>query len=114
MYNKTYICLEELLEEIDDMIGTIHYTLPYQNDIDVMISGMERVRDCAMDSYSYDVAIQKHGRWVDKGWDGDLSWQIDGRGACWKVFECSACGSRDGNYKSNYCPHCGAKMDLGE
>lgn len=55
----------------------------------------------------------KHGRWIDKGMDGDFSWRIDGRGSCWHVHECSACG---GNLcvmlPSNFCPHCGAKMDL--
>lgn len=29
------------------------------------------------------------------------------------VFECSNCKRTD-NYKRNYCPNCGAKMDKGE
>ena len=31
------------------------------------------------------------GEWVDKGWDGDFSWKIDGRGNCWKGIESSQC-----------------------
>lgn len=67
--------------------------------------------DILIEAPTIDAVEAVHGRWVDKGWDGDFSWQIDGRGACWKVFECSACGSRGGSYKSHYCPNCGAKMD---
>ena len=54
----------------------------------------------------------RHGRWVDLGWAGDSSWEIDGRGACWHVYECSECSARNcGGPKTNYCPKCGAKMD---
>ena len=52
-----------------------------------------------------------HGEWIDKGWDGDFSWKIDGRGNCWKVEECSACGYKlCGSAKTNFCPECGAMM----
>lgn len=51
----------------------------------------------------------KEGHWIDKGWNGDWAWQIDGRGNCWRVIECSECGKRVST-GSNYCPHCGAKM----
>lgn len=49
------------------------------------------------------------GHWIDKGWNGDWAWQIDGRGNCWRVIECSECG-KSVSVESNYCPHCGAKM----
>jgi len=49
------------------------------------------------------------GYWIDKGWNGDWAWQIDGRGNCWRVIECSECGKRV-LVESNYCPNCGAKM----
>lgn len=51
------------------------------------------------------------GYWIDKGWNGDWAWQIDGRGNCWRVIECSECGKRV-LVESNYCPHCGAKMTI--
>ena len=51
------------------------------------------------------------GEWIDKGWDGDFSWKIDGRGNCWKVEECSICGHKlCGSAKTNFCPECGADM----
>ena len=60
-----------------------------------------------------DAATVVHGKWIDKGWDGDFSWRIDGRGSCWKVMACSACGENlCSSTKTDYCPHCGAKMDL--
>ena len=49
----------------------------------------------------------KEGHWIDKGWDGDWAWQIDGRGNCWRVIECSECG-KSVLVESNYCPHCGS------
>lgn len=50
------------------------------------------------------------GEWVDKGWDGDFSWKIDGRGNCWKVIECSQCQCKV-SAQTNFCPNCGARMD---
>lgn len=41
----------------------------------------------------------KHGRWIDRGY--------------MKVgFNCSVCGAYVISGKENYCPNCGAKMDL--
>lgn len=57
-----------------------------------------------------DVVEVRHGRWLDKGWDGDFSWQIDGRGSCWRVYECSKCQCKT-SAKTDYCPNCGARMD---
>lgn len=51
------------------------------------------------------------GHWIDKGWNGDWAWQIDGRGNCWRVIECSECG-KSVLAESNYCPNCGAKMEV--
>lgn len=43
----------------------------------------------------------KHGRWIDNGiYDSMLS-------------ACSICGYSCGAYSFNYCPNCGARMDLG-
>lgn len=58
-------------------------------------------------------AFVKHGRWIDKGREGDFSWNIDGRGRSWSITECSVCGQRlCGIPQTKYCPNCGAKMDL--
>ena len=54
----------------------------------------------------------KHGEWIDKGWKGDWQFETDGRGNCWKCFECSNCHAW---YQSEtpYCPNCGAIMTGG-
>ena len=50
-----------------------------------------------------DVAPVVHGRWI-----------ANGDGYHW-TYNCSICAWKDGypfNERHNFCPHCGAKMDL--
>lgn len=54
-------------------------------------------------------ADRPQGEWIDKGWKGDWQFETDGRGHCWKVFECSVCNGWD-TRKTRFCPHCGARM----
>lgn len=49
---------------------------------------------------SADVAPVRHGRWAETVTDGFL------------FVSCSACGFKTGRIDYNYCPNCGAKMDL--
>ena len=53
-----------------------------------------------------DVAPVVHGRWIHDGCriEGGIDW-----------CHCSECGKSD-NFcaRTNYCPHCGAKMDGGD
>lgn len=49
------------------------------------------------------------GKWIDNGWHGDWQFETDGRGNCWKEFECSNCNCRV-KYITPFCPQCGAKM----
>ena len=44
----------------------------------------------------------KHGRWVDNGIPESM------------LSKCSVCDYSCGAYSFNYCPNCGAKMDLEE
>lgn len=57
-----------------------------------------------------EVEVVRHGKWIDRGWDGDFSWQIGGRGSCWRVYECSECQCRT-KRETDYCPSCNARMD---
>ena len=54
-------------------------------------------------------ADRPQGEWIDKGWKGDWQFETDGRGNCWKVFECSVCNGWD-TRKTRFCSHCGAHM----
>ena len=51
-----------------------------------------------------DVAEVVHGRWI---WneEGEIDWE--------KFYRCSNCGDKE-YWESNFCPNCGAKMDLEE
>lgn len=48
----------------------------------------------------------KHGKWVIQNWRGELA-----------QYGCNLCGQvmeMYGDKPTNYCPNCGAKMDLEE
>ena len=51
----SYINREAVVEEINDAISNIAFTSPYQNDIDTMVRGMERVLDIVEDAFACDV-----------------------------------------------------------
>ena len=60
---------------------------------------------------SEDVALVRHGRWIDLG---DDYWE---RGRTSTRYKCSECGRRAGQKQAklyHYCPNCGAKMDGGD
>lgn len=69
-----------------------------------------RFKHMIYDSPAADVAEVKHGKWVEV-------YRENIWGDSVHVLECSACGkytvgTRGIMTKSNYCPNCGAKMDL--
>ena len=77
----------------------------YLNDDYIEINGYGAIEDIrALSS-----ADRPQGEWIDKGWKGDWQFETDGRGNCWKVFECSVCNGWD-TRKTRFCPHCGAHM----
>lgn len=59
------------------------------------------LRDCIPDS---DVEPVRHGRW------NDINSNERNPVTAW-VCRCSLCGCPQ-DYKHNFCPHCGARMDL--
>lgn len=52
---KEYIEREAVLKELDDLISNIAFSSPYQDDINVMVCGMERARDCVEEAPATDV-----------------------------------------------------------
>lgn len=100
--NKEYIDREALLKECNDTISNIQFSSPYQDEIDAMISGIERIRDAIYDAPDVDVAPVRHGEWipiVSYFWG-----KPDGR------YYCSEC-HRVETMKGIYCRLCGARMD---
>lgn len=49
-----------------------------------------------------DVRPERHGHWIYQEPDDKFSW---------KPYLCSACGEKGGKNYTEFCPHCGAKMD---
>lgn len=48
-----------------------------------------------------------HGRWIEKE---EKIWNLEK--PIVTGWECSKCGEMYGHYTYNYCPNCGAKMDM--
>ena len=64
----------------------------------------QRVKTLLLRQPAADVAEVVHGRWI---WneDGEIDWE--------QFYRCSNCGDKE-YWESNFCPNCGAKMDLEE
>lgn len=89
-----YIKREELMEF---PIRRNHYDR--KNGNKHFINGIETVLEYAENLPAADVAPVRHGQWIDaREYCGD--------------YLCSNCEALYGTNKFNYCPNCGAKMDL--
>ena len=95
-------------EAISEGIRKYYYKNPpnssYEEGFD---RGLDRAQRAILDAPAADVAPVVHGRWEY------YDTYIDGI----TIFRCTCCGDfqsgRDGwGWKKNYCPKCGAKMDL--
>ena len=64
----------------------------------------QRVKTLLLRQHAADVAEVVHGRWI---WneEGEIDWE--------QFYRCSNCGDKE-YWESNFCPNCGAKMDLEE
>ena len=105
MAEKEYIEREATLNEIDEAISNIQFTSPYQNEIEIMVQGMERVRDIVESAFAEDVEEVKHAYWHDIYLI--TPWVATGI--------CSACNTKS-YINSDFpyfkrCPECGAFMD---
>ena len=62
----------------------------------------QRVKTILLRQPAADVAEVVHGRWI---WneEGEIDWE--------QFYRCSNCGDKE-YWESNFCPNCGAKMDL--
>ena len=93
-----YIKRESAIEAIMSDPPDAHYQSWYA----------EKINEISAD----DVAPVRHGRWERYSDDKFVGYDENGRLKYRKVYkhECSVC-LRETAVKSNYCPHCGAKMD---
>lgn len=107
--DKEYIERGYLIKEAENILIYRMQSCMSHERIEDAVSTLEWLKYHAP---AADVMEVRHGRWIDKGWNGDESWHIDGRGSCWRVHECSECKAQQKGETTSYCPNCGAKMDL--
>ena len=94
-------------EAISEKIRKYYYKNPpnssYGEGFD---RGLDRAQRAILDAPAADVAPVRHGRWLGWGKSGTPTYENYGT--------CSVCGEDAEIYTEhrNYCPNCGAKMDL--
>ena len=86
-----------------DAVLDVYYDTP-----DIDLSG-EKFEAAIRKIQAADVSPVRHGRWVNE------QMIVGGFAETW-ACDCSVCGrtQREPLWKPNYCPNCGAKMDLEE
>lgn len=99
---KDLIRRSDLLKEADKRRDEVNY----HDDAEICI-GMDAIIEVIEDMDTVDAEPVRHGRWIH-GW----TFMPLPKGVIWA--NCSLC---DMDYngpddKANYCPNCGAKMDL--
>ena len=99
MPEKEYIEREAIEKAFAEEIST--------NYLDDYAKGFQAALLAVMSIPTADVAPVRHGRWIEECEES--------------LYSCSACGAEwvtiEGTPKENdmdFCPHCGAKMDLKE
>ncbi len=100
-----YIEAIKLLEYLDVMIGALSYPLSEAGeDAKAYVEGFKEARSVVERFPTADAAPVVHGRWINKS------------GGFWEAADCSNCGERHltVGISPNYCPSCGARMDLEE
>lgn len=101
--------VKEILAERDKIPRTVP-TAPYELGTekpyhagDQMRGGIRKALRCIEQAPTVDAVPVAHGRWVEKE---KYTFGI--------MYDCSLCENRilDNGHNWNYCPNCGAKMDL--
>ena len=96
-----YIDADKLIEAIEDSIGCINFSSPYQDDNDAIVEGMERIKSIVDDTPTVDAVPVVHGR-VETTTDRFSVYHQN----------CSECDEElEWKAYPNYCPNCGAKLD---
>lgn len=81
----------------------------YFEDVAIETTTGNDIEDlCPLFENKADFVEAKHGVWIEVNQTGKNSRHIK-----YTTKQCSVCGYWNGRRKTNYCPHCGAKMDGG-
>ena len=91
-------------EAISEEIRKYYYKNPPNSSYGAGFDrGLDRAQRAILDAPAADVAPVRHGRWIEKD---KYTFGV--------MYDCSICDNRilDNGHSWNYCPNCGAKMDL--
>ena len=92
----------------DKLISAEKLFAVLRDDININGSNLAKVKRHINAAPAVDAVEVVHGRWVMTLYKTTSK---RGRVIANKKFACSVCGYCNGRKQSNYCPHCGAKMD---
>ena len=99
-----YIEREALQKLFNEVSTSLLCKKELAKDTEHMIRAFLMVTEMIQDAPAADVVPVVHGRWEYIGTDKNGH-----------VYRCANCAGRIGlDYETEYCPNCGAKMDLGE
>ena len=100
-----YKDVEQLKKQIADFKRAVNSVKPMNSDyLTGYISALSVVEGAIAEQPTTDVAPVRRGRWINESF----------------YTRCSACGNMaiydkyGQEFESDYCPHCGAKMDGGD
>ena len=104
-----YINLDELLEDIErNVVFTLRPDKP--SSINAELRGAKKIIDRIQCAPAADVVEVRHGRWIDMG--DFISCSVCNSTRL-KEFLCDYAVAKRLDVRTNYCPHCGARMDGG-
>lgn len=105
--SKEYIEREPLQKLFNEVSTSLLCKKELVKDTEHMVRAFLMVTEMIQDAPAADVAPVRHGRFVHDGprFDGAVDW-----------WHCSSCGGLVSGVETrfDYCPYCGAKMDMEE
>lgn len=85
-----------------DKFEVVGGKVPEGYDVDSYLAGNNEILEMIDNAPTVDAVPVVHGHWIE----------VRDKYNCKMGEKCSVCGRRVRNMGENYCPKCGAKMDL--
>ena len=100
--------MDEYIKRDDALLAISYYPIENPEPDDIIQAILETARKLIARINAADVSPVRHGRWIEYIEIGAMN----------NHYECSTCHWKTPSFtiarESNFCPNCGAKMDLEE